>query len=480
MNDITFLAGSTKSDIHKYTPMGFMGIRLNSDNLPCGGDSSGGDDDEGGDDEGGGGDTPTSYTVAATAVTRTSSGSVVSTTGGTVSPASQEVNPGSSASMTASAKTNYTFRGWATTTTATSYLSTSTTYAPTPTGNASYYAIFEYTGGGDDPTPTPSTKHTVTVTTSGGGTVTGSGEYEDGEDVLMVASAYSGYHFVRYEVQSIGWSQANNPLTLIMSSAWPETFTVNCVFEADSTPTTYTLVTAVVPAGAGRAVPTESGPYAAGSTVTVTATANEGYSFYRWKRDGVVLSTSNPYSFTMPNENTSITAEFAKNAVASYVVTISKAPTSAGSVSGAGTYSSGSTATVTATPASGYTFAGWKSGGTVVSTSNPYSFTVTGDTALLATFAADSTPTTYTQSINSHNDAGGGDTIFFTYTPVSPITVTYKLDSSSSNSTVTIPLGGTVTADGWEWTDDTPALTAEGLNNAPALTIISATYSYYA
>lgn len=44
-----YIIGSTSGDIHKYTPLGYIGIRLNGDKLPCDGDDvdpDGGDDPE--------------------------------------------------------------------------------------------------------------------------------------------------------------------------------------------------------------------------------------------------------------------------------------------------------------------------------------------------------------------------------------------------------------------------------------------------
>ena len=57
-----------------------------------------------------------------------------------------------------------------------------------------------------------------------------------------------------------------------------------------------------------------------------------------------------------------------------------------GTVEGVGVYEQGTEATLTATPAEGYEFVNWTSGETVVSTENPYKFTVTADVALVANF----------------------------------------------------------------------------------------------
>ena len=57
-----------------------------------------------------------------------------------------------------------------------------------------------------------------------------------------------------------------------------------------------------------------------------------------------------------------------------------------GTVTGAGEYEEGKTATLTATAAEGYEFVNWTVGDSIVSTENPYSFVVTADVALVANF----------------------------------------------------------------------------------------------
>lgn len=59
-----------------------------------------------------------------------------------------------------------------------------------------------------------------------------------------------------------------------------------------------------------------------------------------------------------------------------------------GTVSGVGTYQEGTTATLTATPNTGYKFVNWTKGGEVVSTDATYSFPVTENVELVANFEA--------------------------------------------------------------------------------------------
>ena len=70
-----------------------------------------------------------------------------------------------------------------------------------------------------------------------------------------------------------------------------------------------------------------------------------------------------------------------------YVISAGVSPTGAGSVSGAGTYQEGDTATLTATANAGYVFSFWSDG----SNDNPHSFEVSENVSLYAYFVSDDT-----------------------------------------------------------------------------------------
>lgn len=139
---------------------------------------------------------------------------------------------------------------------------------------------------------------------------------------------------------------------------------------------------------------TGGGNYLHGSTVSVTATPATGYKFAGWQESGEIISTDNPYTFTAEGERT-LTAVFTP--FVGFTVTL---PESAGgTVSGSGEYEQNTTATVTAVPAVGYVFSGWQENGEIVSTANPYSFTVTANRTLTAIFdAADTYSVTFSGS----------------------------------------------------------------------------------
>lgn len=70
-----------------------------------------------------------------------------------------------------------------------------------------------------------------------------------------------------------------------------------------------------------------------------------------------------------------------------YTITLSVDPQGGGVASGGGQVNEGQSVTVSATPADGYTFSGWRESGEIVSTSASYTFTVSADRSLTAVFA---------------------------------------------------------------------------------------------
>lgn len=85
-----------------------------------------------------------------------------------------------------------------------------------------------------------------------------------------------------------------------------------------------------------------------------------------------------------------------------YTLTVTSNNPAWGTVSGGGTYNSGATAILTATPSTGYRFVRWNDN----NTQNPRTVTVTANATYTATFEA-IPPTTYTITVLSNNDAWG-------------------------------------------------------------------------
>ena len=151
---------------------------------------------------------------------------------------------------------------------------------------------------------------------------------------------------------------------------------------------------------------TGSGVYVYGAIVTLTATANEGYTFVSWTKDGNVVSNSPSYTITVTEDATYV-ANFQIN---SYEITVISNPTDGGTVTGTGTYAHGASVTLTATANEGYTFVNWTKDGNVVSNSPNYAITVTEDATYVANFELNSYEiTALTNPIGAGTITGAGD-----------------------------------------------------------------------
>ncbi len=154
----------------------------------------------------------------------------------------------------------------------------------------------------------------------------------------------------------------------------------------------YTLVITVTPTGAGTTV--GQGTYNYGSSVQATATPATGYNFTKWVLDTGDERTANPLTGIDINGNRTVQAVFTPktysiSANAAYRVNESgdfTTGTTGGTVYGGGTYTHGDSVSLKATPATGYSFAGWYEGANQVSTAEAYTFTATSARTLVGRF----------------------------------------------------------------------------------------------
>lgn len=127
--------------------------------------------------------------------------------------------------------------------------------------------------------------------------------------------------------------------------------------------------------------------YEAGKEVEVRAVPDAGYvveKFYygtyadgKFRPEGYVENNK----FVMPDHDVYVYATFIKGCTVS-----ASASSEGGTVTGGGTFKSGSTVTLTAAANEYYEFVNWTENGNVVSTSATYEFTVTTDRDLIANF----------------------------------------------------------------------------------------------
>jgi uncharacterized repeat protein (TIGR02543 family) len=143
----------------------------------------------------------------------------------------------------------------------------------------------------------------------------------------------------------------------------------------------YTLSVGINPPEAGSVSP-EGGEYKSYQRVTLTASPASGYTFDHWS--GNASGATSGITITMDSDK-SVTANF-KTITQTYTLTTNISPSGAGSVSpSGGEYESGVQVTLTASPASGYTFDHWS--GSASGTTSTITITMDSDKSLTAKFA---------------------------------------------------------------------------------------------
>lgn len=147
--------------------------------------------------------------------------------------------------------------------------------------------------------------HQLRVTVQGRGTVAldPEGPYAPDAHVSLIAVPDDGWHFLRWEGDL---QDHTNPETLTMSADKA----VTAVFSEDPAPV-YTLNVAI--AGDGEVTGQQSGPYDAGSSVTLAAIPLAGSNFDGWSGDAT--GTDNPLVLTMDHDR-NIVASFSKDPTA--------------------------------------------------------------------------------------------------------------------------------------------------------------------
>jgi len=143
----------------------------------------------------------------------------------------------------------------------------------------------------------------------------------------------------------------------------------------------YTLTVNEVGGGSVDKDPDQT-TYHYGDVVTMTATANPGWSFAGWS--GALSGTNNPDTVTITG-STTVTATFTRD---KYTLTVSTV--GSGSVDkdpNQATYHYGDEVTLTATANTGWTFDSWS--GDLISTTNPVTVTMSGSKVITATFTQD-------------------------------------------------------------------------------------------
>ena len=165
----------------------------------------------------------------------------------------------------------------------------------------------------------------------------------------------------------------------------------------------YRLTLEAAPRSGGEVSTYNSKMVAAGTEVYCYASAKTGYTFSRWMKGDVVVSTESSFTYTMPEENVTLTAYFDFTGYNpdspddpfadgyQHKVTLYATPSAGGYFNSSNfMLAEGKTANVYAYPHSGYRFVSWKQDGKIVSTQNPLEVKMgSSDLIYTATFVYD-------------------------------------------------------------------------------------------
>ena len=217
---------------------------------------------------------------------------------------------------------------------------------------------------------------TLNLAVTGQGTtdpVPGAHDYAKNTVVTLTAVPADGWAFSGWTGGATG---TDNPLDLTMDGDKSVTATFIQL--------KYDLTTSVEPeVGAGSVmatlVETADRDYTYGQTVSLQATANEGWVFDHWT--GNLTGADNPQTLVMDEAKT-VTAVFVK-----VQHTLAVAVTGSGTVTkepDKTSYDYGESVTLTATPSEGWTFSGWS--GDLTGGTNPAILIMNGDKSVTATF----------------------------------------------------------------------------------------------
>ena len=221
------------------------------------------------------------------------------------------------------------------------------------------------------------------------GTVSGGGTYEEGNMVTIVATPSDGYRFA-------GWT--SNGTLVSTNATYSFTASENLTLVANMEQITYNVAATASEGG----FVSGAGTYTVGETVTLTAVPNEGYEFIRWTSNASEIATTEEFSFVLTCD-TSFVAIFKR--IGYNMVAALPNNDNYGTVSGGGSYRSGTEVTLMATPVNEYYyFVNWTSGTDTLSDDNTITFTATGDSTIVANFK----PVTFTVKITT---IGGRSTL---------------------------------------------------------------------
>ncbi|KNZ42624.1 InlB B-repeat-containing protein [Acetobacterium bakii] len=212
------------------------------------------------------------------------------------------------------------------------------------------------------------------------GYVFGQKTYTYGDTAMLTAIPLKSHYILAY------WSDENGRIKGAVSPVFRPVVNGTKTYTAHFIKVEHEITATAVPAQGGTAA--GGGFYADGDSVTLTATANEGYQFDGWFVNEVCKSTDENWSFSV-SSHLAAEAHFSliPPVVVPYLVTAIAVPDQGGTVTGVGSFNPGDLVTLTATANDGYQFDGWFVDGVSASSDTSWTFSAASNLAAEAHFS---------------------------------------------------------------------------------------------
>ncbi|HNY28114.1 MAG TPA: InlB B-repeat-containing protein [Candidatus Sumerlaeota bacterium] len=223
-------------------------------------------------------------------------------------------------------------------------------------------------------------------------------QLEAGTTVTLTAQPETGWAFGGWSFSNGSSDSTSNPLVFTLESDT----TVTAHF--DRIIPSYTLRTGKVGRGTVSRKPDQPA-YAENTTVTVTATATEGYEFTHWTGDVPAEQATQPVLTLTMDRNRAVTANFEWRYYVIYKLFLESSEWGVVSVSPDQLgFFAGTTVTLTATPKPGCRFIGWTGVPASQKMENPVVLTMNSDKRVAAQFEKIVVPETFALTLTADGD----------------------------------------------------------------------------
>jgi hypothetical protein len=261
-----------------------------------------------------------------------------------------------------------------------------------------------------------------------GGAVAGGGAVRNGGSCSISASPNNNYMFM-------GWYENDNYISGSGQTTLDNITSDRNLVARFKRQTCY-IRTGVNVADGGSITGSQSVVY--GGKVTITARANNGYSFGGFVEDNRVISTASSIELNNITSDRYIVAVFNRDTCS---VNASVSPSDTGKVEGAGTYNKGSKVELKTRAYDGYEFVGWSVNGQIVSRDDRYVInSINSDVNLVANFMKKNA-TTY-KIVSGITNAGGAITPSGDYVVAEGGSVTYNIMAQNGYKIASVIIDG--------------------------------------